>query len=956
MDYSQLGNKKRRRRQNSQTVRVRNKVGLLVLRAFLAVFIISSIAGVGIGLGAWRGVLANSPELPALGITPGEYASVVICAQTGEELARFHAGVNRTWMPLRYIPEHVQNAFIAIEDERFFYHNGIDMRSIGRAVYRLVQSRGEVTEGASTITQQLIKNELGRFDSDLTTKLQEQYMAVRLEAELTEHFGGDVRAAKDFILELYLNTINLGRTNHGVQAAAQFYYGVDVWDLTIAQAATIAAITQNPTRFPPDTRPENNWERAYVVLYKMHELGFITDEEYYEALNSDVYSTIVLNEAGEARATVSPHDCFTDALFMQLRQDIADMRGVSPAVAEQAIFREGLRIYSTQNLTFQAIIDDVMLDDSLFPGGNQFEIEVTNILSIRNEITGQQRNRELTATVNNMDEAEEAIIRMQYEELGSNDVILSEHTVFLPQPQASFVLMDHHNGHVLAIRGVRGEKVMSRTRCRATVARRSPGSQLKPLIIGAGFDLGIFSPASTIEDRPWAIHPAGGQRYRPENWWRGGYRGLQTARSAIHTSMNVWSVIALVDYVGIETNFAYMLNLGFSTLEGVTSTGREWSDRIPALALGGLTEGVILLELAAAYATVANQGIHNRPIFYTHVFDRDGNLFIDNSHPPRQVFNRETAYLMTHCMMDTLRAQGATGHGQNFNNPDLRRDIPIAGKTGTSQRNRDSGFVGYTPYLTGAVWLGFDTPRAMSGATAYRERLWRTIMERVHLEIHGTVEHRGFERPPGIMSVQVCRDSGRPPSEFCHQDPRGSRIVSDLFAQGRVPTPCHLHQRISVCSVSGHLAGARCHPYNIENRVGLALPPLPDFAAGTHVPGREMAFSASAMEGRECIYCDGTYYYDYDDDFDDDDFDTDFGDDDDDIDWSWIFGFPTQTPPPEDDDSHIPIPTPPPYTTGDDEDDPDYYQPIPTPYPPTGDLPPEEIYTPDPDEGEGGED
>jgi len=951
MDYSQLGNKKRRRRQNSQTVRVRNKVGLLVLRAFLAVSIIAVIAGIGVGLGAWRGVLANSPELPALGITPGEYASVVICPQTGEELARFHAGINRTWVPLEMIPEHVQHAFVAIEDERFFYHNGIDMRSIGRAVFRLISSGGEVTEGASTITQQLIKNELGRFDSDLTTKLQEQYMAIRLENELTEHFGC-TREAKNFILELYLNTINLGRTNHGVQAAAQFYYGIDVWELSIAQAATIAAITQNPTWLPPDRHPERNWNRTYGVLENMHRLGFITDEEYYEALNSDVYSTIVLNEAGEVRATVSPFDCFTDALFMQLRQDIADLRGVSLAVAEQAIFREGFRIYSTQNMQFQSIVDDVMLDDSLFPGGRQFEIEVTYLLSVRNNITGQLRNLELTATIDNREEAEAFIERMQYEQLGSNDTIESENRIFTPQPQAGFVLMDHHNGHVLAIRGVRGEKVMSRTHCRATIATRSPGSQLKPLIFGAGFDLGIFSPASTIEDRPWAIHPQGGQRYRPSNWWGSGYRGLQTARQAIHTSMNVLSVIALVDYVGIETGFAYMQNLGFSTLEGVTPGGRAWSDRIPALALGGLTDGVILLELAAAYATVANQGVYNRPIFYTHVFDRDGNLFLENNQPPRQVLNRETAYLMTNCMIDTMRVQGATGHGQNFNNPDLRRDIPIAGKTGTSQSNRDSGFVGYSPYFTGAVWLGFDTPRVMSGATRYREGLWRTIMERVHLEIHGTREHNGFERPPGIIRVYVCRDSGRPPSDLCRLDPRGSRVVADLFAQGRVPTPCHLHQQFAVCNVSGHLAGARCHPYNVENRVRIALPPLPDFAIGASIAGRDMVFSAAVMEGIECIYCDGHFYYEQDDDYywdpnDGDDYD------DDGMDWPWNITFPTPPPPADDDDDiYIPIPTPPPYPDDDDDDDDsNYYIPIPTPEPPTSDLPPEEIYIPDPGDG-----
>jgi len=950
MDYSKIGNKKRRRRQNSQTTRVRNKIGLLAVRVLLASMIVAIVAGIGIGLGVWRGVLANAPQLHEFDIHPDIYASVVVCAATGEELARFHAGENRTWVFLEDIPYHVRNAFIAIEDERFYYHNGIDARSIGRAVWRLISSGGEVTEGASTITQQLIKNRLERFDSDLTTKLQEQYLAVQFESMLTYQFDGCTRSAKDYILELYLNTINLGRTNHGVQAAAQFYYGLDVWELSIAQAATIAAITQNPNRFPPDTRPENNWERASTVLFKMHELGFITDEEYYEALNSDVYSTIVLNEAGEARATVSPFDCFTDALFMQFRDDLRELHGISVAEAERRIFTNGYTIHSTQNMHMQAIVDEVMLDDSFFPTGRGFEIVVTYLLTVRNNITGGRRELAETATVANMEEAEAFIYRTQYEALGSNDEIIAEHRIFTPQPQAAVVLMDHHNGHVLAIRGVRGEKIMSRTHCRATIATRSPGSQLKPLIFGAGFDIGLLTPASTIEDRPWAIHPQGGARYQPQNWWRGGYRGLQTVRQAIHTSMNILSVVALVDYIGIETGFAYMQNLGFSTLEGVTPGGRAWSDRIPALALGGLTEGVILLELAAAYATVANQGMYNRPIFYTHVLDRHGNLVMENNVPPRQVLNRETAYLMTHTMIDTLTV--GTGTPQRFNNLEMRRDIPISGKTGTSQTNRDSGFVGYTPYFTMAVWLGYDTPRAMSNPGAYRAGIWRTIMERVHEGL----PPRSFERPSGIVSASVCRDSGHPATELCRVDPRGNRVVSEIFAQGRIPsTPCHIHGQFVVCNSSGLIAGSMCHPYNVETRTGLVLPPLPDFARGASIAGRQYAFSHDVLSGRECTYCDGTFeYYDPYSDYPYDDYPQ--YPEDGDIDWPWNIPFPfaSPTPPPEDYDPYVPVPTPPPYDTPPpyEPNPPDEYVPIPTPEPYPADLPPEEPYVPGPNPGE----
>jgi len=830
----------------------------MFLRTILAALLISCFAIAGIGYGAWRSVIANSPELHIHEIHPINYASVIICSLTGEELVRLHAGVNRTNVTLNQIPEHVRNAFIAIEDERFYYHNGIDIRSIGRALWALVGTEDGGAQGASTITQQLIKNRLERFDSDLITKLQEQYLAVQFERALVEAHDGCVRSAKDYVLEVYLNTINLGRTNHGVQAAALFYYGVDVWDLTIAQAATIAAITQNPSRFPPDIRPEDNWERARLVLVKMHELGFITDEEFYEAYCISVYDTIVRGDGGEIRETVSPFDCFTDALLTQLRDDLVETLNITEFEADQIIFTQGLRIYSTQNTQMQAIVDDVFLDDSLFPGA-RFEIDVLYLVTVLNEITGQRREHSVQGTVRNRDEAEAFITQAQYDLLGSNDTIVSERRIFTPQPQGAFVLMDHHNGHVLAIRGLRGDKTESRAFCRATMATRSPGSQLKPMVFAAGFDLGILTPASTIDDVPWVITPAGGQRYQPGNWWGRRYYGLSTSRRAIHTSMNIVSVRALVENIGIETGFAYMLNFGFTTLEGETG-GRPFSDRIPALALGGLTEGVILLELAAAYAAVANQGNYNRPIFYTHVLDHNGNVLLENIHEPHQVVRRETAYLLTDTMRDTLRASGATGHAANFSDQQLRRDIPIAGKTGTSQHTRDLGFTGFTPYFTAAVWMGYDNNQHLPpGSGSYHMRIWRNIMERIHEDL----SPRQFpERPSTVAVHSVCRDSGHPATELCRIDPRGNRVHSDLFASGTLPSePCPVHQQFTICTIHGYLAGSSCHPYFIETRVGIVRPiPLPDHAHGANIGDRHIEFPFAVLEGHECPHCDGHHY------------------------------------------------------------------------------------------------
>jgi len=896
MDYSRLGNMRRRRRQNSQTIRIRNKISLLTLRAVLAVALVVVFALPAMGIGAWLGVLSYAPDLLPHGVRQGDYASQIICPRTGEVIQTLHRGINRTHIPLEYIPQHLRDAFIAIEDERFFYHNGVDMRSMGRAMFRLVNPNYNTSEGASTITQQLIKNRLRRFDSDLTTKLQEQYLAVRFERELTEQLGCRI-AAKNYILQEYLNTINLGRTNHGVQAAANFYFGVDPMYLSIAQAASIAAITQNPTWLVPDRHPERNWERATHVLNSMLRLGFITEEEHYEAINTDVYATIVRNDDGELMPTTSPFSCFTEATINQVVEDLMEAFNLSRFEANEWLNTRGLRIFSTQDRHIQAIVDDVMLDDTMFPtGAGRFEIYVTYVMTTRNTLTNQISNRRRSRTVSNMEQAEAAIYEMQSDMLGTHDEILSDYRIFLPQPQAAFILMDQHNGHVLAIRGIRGERVVSRMHCRATVATRSPGSQLKPLVFAAGFDMGILSPVSPIEDAPWGVQPVGGQFWSPNNWWSGGFRGMQTARAAIHTSMNVVSARALVDYVGIDAAFAYMLNLGFTTLEGTLPDGRAFSDRIPALSLGGLTQGVILLELAAAYAAIANEGMYNRPIFYTHILDQDGNLLLENNRAPRQVLRRESAYLLTHTMMDTLNpALGATGGGQRFDDLQMRRDIPIAGKTGTSQQGRDSGFVGYTPYFTAAVWLGFDVPRPLPhNFTRYRESLWRTIMERVHYGL----PPRSFVRPSGIVTSSVCRDSGLLATDLCRTDPRGNRTVSDLFASGNIPTQhCHVHQQLRICDVSGLLAGDSCHPMLVSYRVGMMLPPLPDWAAGTHVPGRQYAFSRAVLEGHVCINCQYHHHEWFNPEEPDDDYD-DYNEPPSDGGFNWPWDTPQPTPSP----------------------------------------------------------
>ncbi|MCL2286435.1 MAG: transglycosylase domain-containing protein [Firmicutes bacterium] len=829
MDYSQYGKKRNTRKLNRHTARIRNKASLLVLRITLSLVLIAGFALVGGGVGLYFGILANSPNIN-MDMARSEYhSSFIICGHTGEELLRLHAGHNHEFVYIDQIPYHVRHAFVAIEDERFFEHNGIDIRGIGRALNTLIESGGSRTEGASTITQQLIKNMLDRFESNVIYKLQEQYLAIFFERYLTEQMGCRM-AAKDTILESYLNIINLGRSNYGVQAAAQFYYGVDVWDLTIAQAATIASITQNPSRFPPDTRPDANWARTQLVLRSMHRLGFITDEEFDEAMREverpdgtmigAVYSSIVRTAAGATRPIISEFDCFTNALLNSIRSDLMTQFNWNREQANAQIFGGGVRIYTTQHPGMQAAVDRVFLDDSYWPESD-FSIDVELNFTVKNTFTNLQERMRPKTNVSTMEEAEAWVEETLNSFITPYQTLVDDPLpLFTPQPQAAFVLLDHHTGHVLALRGVRGELGANRTLNRATQSTRQPGSQLKTIgIFGPAFDMGIMHPGTMIADQPFTyVCRWTGNEWSPGNWWTG-FRGPMTVRAAVYDSANVVSARATADttipHVGTETMFDYLRNMGITTL----APGHEG----PAVALGGMRYGVRLIELAGAYGMVANGGMFNPPVLYTLVLGHDGRILLENPDNPTRVFRDTAAYMLLDTMKDTMTR--GTGRAHNWTSEQLRRNIPIAGKTGTTQARRDLGFSGSTPYFTASIWMGNDDNEVMTrGAQGAHLNAWRSIMQ----EIHEGLPPRQFTRPADgrLVTVTVCADSGLLAGELCHHDSRGNRVSTGVIDSHFRPTEhCTIHVRFRYCLVHGLLAGPNCHEDTISNRVGINFGP-----------------------------------------------------------------------------------------------------------------------------------
>lgn len=818
MNYSEENNEKKVKSHKSQKKKIKNKAFTVTVRVLVITILVAMFASVGALAGVYIAIIQDAPSLTVLEATiaPTNENSIVFEARTGMEIDRFIGEANRQFVPLSQIPDHLINAFIAIEDRRFFEHRGVDLRATLRAIYITLTT--PQTQGGSTITQQLIKNNvMGLFRNDVRTKLQEQYLAIRYEQLLVERLGSR-RAAKEHILELYLNTIGLHRGN-GVQAASLRYFNKDVSELTISESAVIASITQSPVFFDPVRNPENNRTRQVVVLHEMYSQGFITAAELQEALDDDVHSRILAtNVYIEENASV--HSYFVDLLFENLVRDLQERLGYTASLANFMIFNGGLHIFATKNTDMQAIVDRVYLDDSLFPA-QDYEVSVTYILSRRNIATGAISHVERTESIPHFDMLDSLIDRFRDDLLGTEYEMLAENIQPVVQPQSAIVIMDHFTGEVRALSGGRGDKLANRVWNRASDALRQPGSVFKVLASFApALDLGLITPATVFDDVPFSVG-----NWSPRNWYTNpSYRGLSSVRDAIRDSMNLVTVQNFVN-TGSSTIFDYLLNFGFTTLADNPADHNGMTDRNASTSLGGITYGVNMIELSAAFAAIANQGQYLPPILYTHVLDRNGNVILDNRNPePRQVLRPTTAYLLIDMMkcVVTSPVGTPTGHAARFREVDM----PVAGKTGTTNDVRDLFFVGSTPFYTAALYLGHDMPRTIR-SSGYHLTLWRAIME----EIHRDLPRREFERPPGIVAVDVCRISGLLPIPgVCNQDHRGARegggmIRTELFVSGTQPTTfCNVHQSVTVNMHTGYVASDYCPPDSLQTVIGIVRP------------------------------------------------------------------------------------------------------------------------------------
>lgn len=804
MNYSKRGVRKKQKALNAKGGKWGRKLGFTFVQVFLLFMISAAILGVSAGIGVFKGILATAPDIGNIDVTPSGFSTFVYDIEGNQTAKLVSTDSNRIPVSMDMVPEDLAHAFVAVEDARFYDHNGIDIKGILRAAAIGIQNKFHFSEGASTITQQLLKNNVftdwtseDSFADRMKRKIQEQYLALELEKIME----------KDDILINYMNTINLGQNTLGVQAASLRYFNKSVSDLNLSECAVIASITQNPTKYNPITHPEKNAERREKVLRHMAEQGYISQEEYAEAMADDVYSRIQIVDSENGESTVNTY--FVDALTDDVLEDLI-AAGYNETQAYTLLYSGGLKIYSTQDPAIQAICDEVFADESNFPENTKWYLnyELTTV-----DKDGERKNystemfrsfwRESKTGYNliysSQDEAYMDIDLYKEAVLAKDEEVFTETISLTPQPQVSLVVEDQSTGYVVAMEGGRGAKSGSRTLNRATDTVRQPGSTFKivstyaPALDSAGLTL-----ATIIDDAPFNYasgRPVG-------NWYGEAYRGLSSLRDGIRDSMNIVTVKALT-WITPQLGFDYLMNFGFTTLEERKEiNGEIFSDIQQSLALGGITNGVTNEELNAAYACIANGGTYIKPKLYTKVLDHDGNVILDNTTPQsKQVIKETTAFLLTDAMVDVVTS--GTGGSVNFGN------MAIAGKTGTTSDYNDVWFAGYTPYYTATTWTGFDNNVKLSGDEKnLAKKLWRAVMARIHEELPS----QSFSVPAGIVTATVCSRSGKLPIDgLCN-----GTLRTEYFAEGTVPAEtCNIHYSGPICNYCQLPATEFC-PFKVD--------------------------------------------------------------------------------------------------------------------------------------------
>lgn len=730
---------------------------LIIAVVFIAVFLVG-----GLGLGILSAWISTSKIMTSEDLAITSDLTTFIYDKNGDVIKTLTGSdnINRIKVTSKDIPDILAHAIVSIEDERFYKHFGFDIVRIGGSVLMLLQNKGAISQGGSTITQQVYKNITGRFEQTYERKIQEIYNAILLE----------MKYDKKQIITMYANLINMGNGCYGYESASILYLGKSIGDINLAEAAVLAAIPNSPGKYDPYTEAgfEKLMFRREDVLDKMLELGYIDQSEYDEAM---AYEIVIVDKVEYVTNSVTTY--FIDYVIEQSAIALSEQLDITLDEAEIRIYNNGYHIYTTYDPDVQNALDTVFTDESYF-----------------------------------------AI----YDENGA--IINIDAVRYGETPEAGMVIIDQTTGEIAGLYGGSGEKTGSRIYNRATDLERQPGSTFKPIAVYApALDLGLITASTIVDDAPCYLDPKNPDLIYPTNYDSAYYQGLTTIRNAIKASVNVIAAKVWTYYLGRDNSVKYLEAVG------INRSATIYDDSTVSTAIGGLSVGVSPLEMASAFSTFPNKGVHADAHCITKIADNSQETIWRWSGSYTIAYSEQTAAIMTNILEEvtkpsvTTYAWGTTGtaYGSILINNGA---ISVAGKTGTTSDYLDKWFCGFTPYFTAAVWYGYDnssSPVSLDNNEYGRAlKIWNAVMNLVHADL----EPATFEMASsGITTAEICIYSGKLAGDLCTSDPRGANtVITEYFITGTEPREtCDVHQEVIVCTESGRdeytrlsIAGVNC--------------------------------------------------------------------------------------------------------------------------------------------------
>ena len=758
-------------------------VAATTIRLSFVLALCVALALLGAVVGIAKAFVDTAPTLDLAALDAQDKTSFIYDSQ-GNLITDYKGTEDRIMVSIDEIPEMLQNAFIAVEDARFYEHNGVDVKRIVGALVANFTSGS--TQGGSTITQQLIKQTVLSSEQSYKRKLQEAYLAMELETRYT----------KKQILESYLNTIFLGGSYYGVRVAAYGYFGKSLDQLTLRECAMLAGLTRSPNYYNPrsnfytrntegSSTPDITNNRTDYVLRQMRENGLITAQQYNAALDRSTASVL---ERSPASTDMYAYPHYVEYAISDVVDTFLDLNGLEDTSANRYAMENKLRtggysVYLCLDTEIQEIVEDTLANWSSYPR-----------LRDPSDKVYQSRNSDGTYTE-------------------------------IEQPQAAACVFDYRTGELKAIVGGRYKPTTRKTLNRASGMTMPVGSSIKPLTVYApAIDLGA-SPASIAYNMPVPISgwkDSSGKDSWPKNYGGGGYKGPQSFRSALRNSYNTAAAQILMTYVGVSRSVEYLHLMGIPD--------KNINADPFGLALG--SSGLTPVQMAVAFGTIANKGVYQQPLSFSRIVDSNGNVVVDmhQQQDRHQVFKPSTAYLVVDMLKEAV--QSGTGTKAKISSQ------VVAGKTGTNSDSKGVFFAGMTGWYSGSVWIGHDNYKALSskatGGNAAAP-LWQSFMEKIHkaknLDSREIID--GTPSDYNLVRVTTCGVSGQLATDACYNDVNGYKTITDYWSADSVPTAyCSMHKSVSVCTESGLLATDYCPSYSVETRGIVLIPrghPLYDY-------------------------------------------------------------------------------------------------------------------------------